>query len=434
MEKKKKKLNLRLVVSATLMGNTLEWYDYSTFGLFVPIFAVIFFNDADPFLAMMQSFFIYGIGQISRPFGGVVFGYIADRWGRKISLLLSILCMTIPIAIISAMPTYLQIGLAAPLLLALFRMIQGFAAGGEFPVVISYLVESSPWKKRGFFGSFAFVGIALGVFLGLIEYSLIHINMSLQSIQQWGWRIPFIVGVLIGCSTFYLRRKLHETPLFKETESHAELIKDPFWVTLKKNKKALGNMFGVAVLDVVSFNVLVICSISHLIHYVHVPIQTALILNILLLVCIQIFLPFMGKLGDRWGYLNVAICAALGFLFLSYPLFSLFDQGPHLVKALGMVGFAILFAGYVSTIPAMFCDIFPTPVRCSGIGFGYNLNVAIFGGLTPISVFYLIDYFNKPHVPAFFMMSAAVVSLLSLWSFKRQRFYLSSKDAAKTNA
>lgn len=429
MEKKKKPLNLRLVVSATLMGNTLEWYDYATFGFYVPIFAVIFFNNNDPFVSILQSLMIYGLGQISRPIGGVVFGFIADRWGRKVSLIASILCMTGPICVITLLPTYLQIGLAAPLIFALMRIFQGIAAGGEFPVILSYLVESSPWRKRGFFGSFAFIGVMLGILIGVFEYTLIHFNMSPQDIQDWAWRIPFALGILLGGTTFYLRWKLHETPLFRETMRHSVLDRDPFWAMLKQHKRALVNVWGLGMLETAAFSILIICMVPHFTHFLKIPLQEVLILNLLLLFFIQIFLPIMGKVGDRFGHRNLAFYSAVGFLLFSYPLYCLFDHWSNLVRTLGVLGFAILFSGYASSLPALFCDIFPTHVRCSGIGLSYNLTIGLFGGFTPVAVFYFNKHFQHPHISPMFIMAAALISLLTLSIFKKQRTYLASNDA-----
>jgi MHS family proline/betaine transporter-like MFS transporter len=423
----KKKLNFRLAATATLMGNTLEWYDYSTYGFFVPIIAHLFFPTLDPLSAVMQSFLIYAVGQIGRPIGGILFGFIADRYGRRISLISSILLMTGPMIIISSMPTYLQIGLIASTILAFMRAIQGVSAGGELPVIATFLVESSPEKKRGFLGSFTLLGGFVGLFLGVIEYSWIHFNMSLETIYDWGWRIPFIFGILIGITSFYLRRKLSETPLFREVETRFAIIKDPFLKILKKNKIALANLFGLSCLQTVSFNVLLVCFTAHLIHYMKLSIKSALILSFLMLSLLLVLTPVMGKVSDRWGHQRIAQYSCIGFFFLSYPLFMLLNQGTYVSQILVVICFALLLASYSAPLPVLFCDLFPTSIRASGIGLGYNLAVGCIGGLSPLAITYLIKRFEMPNISALFLMGAAFVSFFFLKKLKKLRLYLSSE-------
>ncbi len=424
---KKKRLNFGLAISATLMGNTMEWYDYSTYGFFVPILAHIFFVTSDHFLAVHQIFLIYAVGQIGRPIGGVIFGFIADRWGRKISLISSILLMTGPVLVISMMPTYLQIGLAAPLIFAAMRALQGISAGGEFPVIATYLVEYSPKFNRGFLGNFAFVGAFFGLFIGIGEYALIHFNMPLKTMYDWGWRIPFIVGVVIGCIAYYFRRKLSETPLFRETESHSAISKDPFLKMLQKNKTALMNLFGLGCLQTVSFNVVFICLTAHMMEFLNMSLEMAIVLNLLLLAFVVMFTPILGRAGDRWGHRKIAQYSAWGFLVFSYPLYLLLGQWPHICQVLALIGLALLIAGYSASLPVLFCDLFPTSVRASGIGLSYNLAVALIGGITPVTVHYLIRYLNMPNLSAFVLMGAAVISLIALWKLKTQRLYLTTE-------
>jgi MHS family proline/betaine transporter-like MFS transporter len=419
----KKRLSLRLAFKTSLMGNTLEWYDYSNYGYLIPIIHHIFFPNLSIHSAIIQAFLIYGIGQTTRPLGGILFGFIADRWGRRTSLLCSIIIMTIPILIISLMPDYLQIGAIAMYIFVAMRAVQGISAGGELPVIAIYLVESSHKQDRGYLGGFTFFGCFFGLFLALIEYSLISFNVSEETMYHWGWRIPFIFGVMLGGISYYLRRGLSETALYREIEHRAAINKDPLLKLLQCSKKALVNMFGLSCLASVSFNLVLVASKVYLIHYMKLPIKRVLTLDFLMLILLLVLTPVMGRLGDRWGHRKLAWYFSLGFIIFSYPLYSFFHFGV-VAQFLAIVGFAILISGYYSVLPVLFCDLFPTSVRASGIAIGNNLAVVILGGFSPVAVSYLIERYNDTNFPAYFLIGSAVISMCSLISLKKQRMYL----------
>lgn len=424
MQSKPRKLNTRLAISATLLGNTLEWYDYATYGFLIPIFSQIFFVSTSTFSALLQSLFIYAIGSISRPIGGIIFGFIGDRWGRKTSLISSILFMTAPVFIIGLLPTYAQIGLAAPLILAFMRFLQGVAAGGEFPVIAVFLVESSPLRSRGFFGSFVFLGVALGILIGGMDYILIDFTFPLKAIYDWGWRIPFFLGTLLGFLTFFLRRKLHETHLYQESRSASEISKDPLKKLFTKYKKPLLVLFGIEVLECIAFNVIVTFLMVYLHHFLHLSFKSALLLNTFLLLLLLIFIPLMGKTANRWGCRTVALSAAIGFLLFSYPLYFLLNQPSLISKGCAIFGLTLLLSSYLAPLPTLFSDLFPTSVRCTGFGMGFNLTIGLIGGNMPLIAFYLIDKFQNPLLPAYCLMIGALFSLPFLIRFKQQRCYL----------
>jgi MHS family proline/betaine transporter-like MFS transporter len=424
---KKRLLNFRGAVKTTLMGNTLEWYDYSSFGYFIPIIHQIFFPALDNLSALMQVFLIYGIGQVTRPIGGVIFGFIADRWGRRISLLISIMIMTVPMIVIAVMPTYLQIGIAAVFIFTAMRLIQGISAGGELPVISTFLVESSPKIHRGFFGSFSMLGFIIGLLFGLFEYTLIHLNLSEETIYRWGWRMPYVFGILIGYVSYYLRKGLSESPLFRQIEVRSGLSKDPVLQMLKKNKKALVNLIGLTCLLTMCATLLFVTLKAYLVQYVKMPLMTAIALDFFMLIIVLVLTPFMGKISDKYGHRKIAQYAAIGFIIFSYPFYMLLNQGLLISQMLAVLGFAILFSSYSAPVPVLCCDLFPTSVRVSGIALGANLAVAFLGGFAPFVAIYLIRKFHDPNIPAYFLIGAAIVSLLCLFNLKKQRLYLTAE-------
>lgn len=418
------RLNLRITLSATILGNTLEWYDYITYGFLVPIFSVIFFSSESHNLALLQALLIYAIGSVARPLGGILFGFIGDRWGRKMALTSSIFLMTIPVFIIGVMPTYSQIGIVAVYLLTAMRFLQGISAGGEFAGISVFLVETSPIQKRGYFGSFVYLGVVFGLILGAFDYVLLSMEMGTAALYSWGWRIPSILGGLIGCSAFYLRRKLHETPIYHQCQSLKEVKKNPLTTIFGRYKMALLHIFGVIVLESVAFNLLIIFSLTYLIHTLHMSFKIAMLLNLLTLCVLAICLPMVGKLASRYGSRKIALYAALGFLIFSYPLFALITTSSLFAQGIALCGLGFLLAAYCAPIPMLCCTLFPTSVRFTGIALGYNVTIAIIGGTSPLFTLYLIERFHMTSAPAFYLMGAALISALVLVSMKKQKLYL----------
>lgn len=416
--KEPKQLDLGLTVSATFLGNTLAWYDYSTFGLIIPIFAQIFFVSSNPYLGILLTLLIYAVGSVSRPLGGIIFGIIGDRYGRRMSLIAATVCMTVPIFLTGLLPTYAQIGIIAPILLACFRFLQGVAVGGEFSSAATYLIESSPPRERGFFGSFVFFGIFAGISIGIIEYLLIDMKFSQKDLYDWGWRIPFIIGTAMGYVTFYLRQKLHESPLFRKSEEQASLVKSPFLELMRTHKKALGQMMGLMVFETVGYNVLHTYFIVYMNHFVLVSYWTALLLHLVFLLLMLVFVPLMGRVAHFFGCRAIALFGIFGFVFFSYPCFGLLNQALPALKVFALFLMALFFASYLAPLPSFFSDLFPTEIRCSGIGLGYNLTIAIVGGVTPFLNFYLMQVFKSLLVPAFYLMGAALFSLIFLIRLK----------------
>ena len=326
---------MRLTLSATLLGNTLEWYDYITYGFLVPIFSVIFFSEDSRDVALLQALTIYAIGSAARPLGGLLFGFIGDRWGRKTALTSSIFLMTLPVLVIGMMLTYAQIGATAVYILTAMRFLQGISAGGEFSGISIFLVETAPARQRGFFGSFVYLGVIFGLLLGAMDYVVLTMEVGTAALYEWGWRLPSILGGIIGCTAFYLRRKLHETPLYHHCQGLKEVKKFPLATIFMRHKRALLQILGIIVLETVAFNLLIIFSLTYLTHTLKMSFKVAMLLNLLKLCVLAISFPLVGKWASRFGCRKIAIYAAIGFLVFSYPLFalinvpSLFAQEQH---------------------------------------------------------------------------------------------------------
>jgi MHS family proline/betaine transporter-like MFS transporter len=249
---------LRFSILATVLGNTLEWYDLALYGLLAPLFATLFFPASSDFSFFSHPFIFLAIGGVARPLGALFFGVIGDRYGRKTAMIASIVLMVLPVLLIGGLPTYAQIGFTATILLALVPFIQGFCAGGEFSGSIVFLSETAPPKLRGATSSWAVFGFLIGMLLGAIDIYLLENHLSPEQFEAWGWRIPFLFGGFLALFAFFLRRMLHETPVFLHAQERGETAKSPIIEALKQHKKQVLQACGISFLDAVAFNTSVI--------------------------------------------------------------------------------------------------------------------------------------------------------------------------------
>ena len=407
----KKPLSLRFIVTATLLGNTLEWFDFATFGFLIPIFAKLYFPENGSWQALMHTMGAYYFGTLSRPIGGILFGFIGDRFGRRFALLSSVLLMTVPVFLISILPTYAQIGIAAPLILYLLRLFQGIAAGGEFPGTVTFLFESATPQMRGFYGSFAYLGVGLGILLGGTDFFIFGTHFNEEAFASWGWRSIFFVGALLGLCAFLMRRKLQETPVFKTMRHSHETLQDPIWVLLKKHKMTLVKAAGITILETTGFNLIIPFSLIYLTAFLRVPYAEAIGLNLLLLACLVALVPLAGKLASKVGPKRLAVWTAWAFLIFSGPIYKMmqFEQ----LRILGSICLALLLAGYWGSNPAILAELFPGSVRFSGIGIGYNMTVGVIGGICPILALDIMHRTGSMMIPAVMLMLAAIISLIT---------------------
>lgn len=412
----KKPLKLSFVIGATLIGNTLEWYDLVTFGFLIPTFSKIFFPHTNVWLSLTYTMVALVCGSLLRPIGGLIFGFIGDRYGRRIALVTSILLMTGPTLIIGILPTYWQIGLAAPLTLLAMRLLQSLAVGGEFPGAVTYLYEASPPNKRVFFCSFTYFGVVLGIFGGGLDFFFLTSIYTEAEFMERGWRSIFFLGALLGVLAFFMRRKLHETPGFKQLRESHEILQDPIKTLFSRYKSRIFKLIGIEMAETIAFNLIIPFFITYLIHELHVPFTEAVQLNTLCLVVYVLFIPFAGLLAAKMGPKKMLSFAAYGLLVFSIPLYYML-QHPGL-RIFTMIGLPLLHASYMAAIPTLYCELFPTVVRFSGVGIAFNLVVGLVGGFVPFLALTLIHVTGCILIPPFFLMIGALISLFTLRRFK----------------
>ncbi|MEZ4963651.1 MAG: MFS transporter [Saprospiraceae bacterium] len=398
------KKHRNMILFAGIVGNVLEWYDFAVYGFFAPVLGKLFFPSKDPVTSLIASFGAFAAGFLMRPIGGAFFGYIGDRIGRKRALNLSVVLMALPTFTIGLMPVYAQIGILAPVMLVLLRMLQGLSVGGEFTSSIVYLSESAPKGKRGLFSSASMFGAFGGILLGSFLSGVLSNTLEPAQIAAWGWRVPFLIGIVVAAFGYLIRRHMPETlPAEKKTENPLRVV--------RKSWRAVLMASGLNLITAVSFYIIFVFVITWLVEYVHEARTMALRLNTLSMIVMMICCPVAAWLSDKFRRKPVMIAAAIGMVVLAYPLIWLMHHQNTDLILLGQLGMALLFAMYVGPLPAALTEMFPGNIRVSAVSVGYNLTYAIFGGTAPMFAIWLINKEHDDMAFVWYIAAAAAVSL-----------------------
>jgi MFS family permease len=406
---------LRRAIAASAIGNATEWFDYGIYAYGVTyISAALFPGNTDE--ATLFALATFAISFLIRPLGGLFWGPLGDRIGRKAVLALTILLMAGATLCVGLIPSYDSIGFWAPAILVVLRMIQGFSTGGEYGGAATFMAEYAPDKKRGFCGSFlefgTLSGFALGAFLMLGVSSL----LSDAAMQSWGWRLPFMLAAPLGLIGMYLRSRMEDTPVFRELEQKGQKedeVKTEFRDLILGYWRPLLKLGGLVVaLNVVNYTLL-----SYMPTYLQTEIglsaDGALVVPLIGMLCMMLFLPFAGALSDRVGRKPMWWFSLIGLLVMAVPMYLLMATG----LAGAVIGFAVLGLLYVpqlATISATFPAMFPTHVRYCGMAIAYNVSTSLFGGTAPAANDLLINKTGTNLVPAYYMMAACVIGAIAL--------------------
>jgi MFS transporter, MHS family, proline/betaine transporter len=407
-------------VAAAVIGNALEWYDFLVFGFFTVIIARLFFPSGSQYASLLLTTATFGVGFFMRPVGGILLGIYADRRGRKSALLLVIALMTVAIAMIAFAPTYAAIGVGAPLLIVLARLLQGFSAGGEFASATAFLTEIAPAQRRGYYGSWQMVGQGLAVLVGAILGTVLTRSLSAEALNAWGWRIPFLFGLVIGPLGLYIRRNLDETSAFLQS-SRSSVSRQDAGSVLASHVKELLACLGMVVSGTISFYVILIYIPTFARTQLHLPLDQAFFAQSIGLACEVVLIPICGVLSDFVGRKPVMIAALVLDLLVTYPLFSWVSASPSFGALLTMqIILCSLFGVFNGPISTALAEQFPTHVRSTALAISYNIAVMVFGGFAQFFVTWLIEATGTPIAPAYYLMFGAAVGLLSA-VFLRER-------------
>ena len=399
-------------VLASNAGNTLEWYDFVIFAYLAPYLSQAFFPSDDRVAGLIQTYGVFAVGYFMRPLGGVIFGWIGDRLGRKRALRISIMAMIVPTTLMALLPTHADIGLWAAVLLILLRLAQGVAVGGEQGGAICYLVETAPAGQRGVFGSLAYTGTVFGILIGSASVLLAKSLFTPDQMHAWAWRLPFAGGLLLGLVGLWLRRHLQETPDFLSARARGELVSRPLIRLLREAPIDALKMVGVIVVGTVSFYTVFVWLPAYMPHFGSGGSIDPQLASTVSLAVLLVFLPVGGWLADRIGYKLLLAITALGFAVLIVPIFLAAEAGALGLTWVLLVLFAINMAMPNGAAPVALTDMVPPHVRYTGVAVVMNVSVALFGGTAPLIATWLIEVTGRQTAPAGYVIAAAVISFL----------------------
>jgi len=406
----------RRVVAAGIAGNVMEWYDFSVYGYFARTIGNLYFPADDPRTSLLAAFAVFAIGFLMRPLGAVLFGHIGDRVGRGPALLWSVIAMAVPTFVIGLLPTYADIGIVASLLMLLCRIVQGLAVGGEYTSSAVFLAETADPQKRGAASAWAPFGAVAGILLGSAVGAAILNAMPLEQVVAWGWRLPFLFGVVVGGVGFILRRRMP----FDKPAAKAGF---PLLQALREHPIEMLQVISISLVNAVGFYLIFVYIITWLKLFADVRASTALLINSFNMVILLCAILSVSRLSDRIGRKPILVAAAIGLLLLSWPLMALMQTGEIPYIVLGQFGFALLIGAYGAVNPIAICEIFPRNVRCSAVSTAYNITLGVAGGTAPAVATWLIGVTGNASVPAIYIMVGAVVSSVGALSVRESSRY-----------
>ncbi|WP_190941549.1 MFS transporter [Paracoccus yeei] len=405
---------LRKVLTASFIGNFVEWFDYASYGYFATVIAAVFFPEIAPQAALLATFAVFAISFVIRPLGGIVWGSIGDRIGRKTALSWSILIMSGATTVIALLPSYHQIGMLAPVLLLLVRMVQGFSASGEYAGATSFLAEYAPPAKRGFYTSMVPASTAAGLLAGSLMSALLFSQLDTAQLHGWGWRLPFLLAFPLGLVGLYIRLKLEDTPKFRELEARHHVEATPTRELFTTYRKPIVRAFAVTCLNAVGFYLILSYMPTYLITEMGMEESASFLANSIALFAYIFLIFLMGLLSDRFGRKTALIAASVLFIVLTVPLFGMLEGASFAMIVLIQVIFGALLTVNDGTLPCFLTEIFPTRVRYSGFAFSFNTANALFGGTAPFVATWLISATGSKTAPAWYLVAAAVVALVAM--------------------
>lgn len=410
------------VITLSSLGGALEFYDFIVFVYMAKIIGALFFPAKNPAVSLMVTLSVFAVGYLARPLGGIIFGHIGDRVGRKKTFIATLILMSLPTFLIGLLPTYNEIGLTAAIALIILRLLQGFSVGGEIPGAIVFILETTLEKYRGFATGLILFGINTGLLMGSLTVGLLTHFLSHNQIMIWGWRIPFLAGGIFGVISVYLRRKLQETPAFLLSKQKQQASKLPIKEIMTHHGTALIQGIGITAFEAVIISIIYLFMPTYLSTFFNFSLENLMLLNTLILFFFAFPIVLSSFLSDKFGRKKLILISAIAFLLLPYPLFLLFNAHNFDLVILALTLFAILASPVAGCFTCLLAEQFPTAVRYSGTALAYNLSFGIVGGLTPLIATWLIHFTGNIFAPSFCLISISFIALFTLF-FVRETYH-----------
>ncbi|RDH74378.1 MFS transporter [Mycolicibacterium moriokaense] len=409
---------LRQVITGASIGNAVEWYDFAVYGFLATFIAANFFPAGDDTAALLNTFAIFAAAFVMRPLGGLVFGPLGDRVGRQKVLAVVILLMSGSTLAMGLLPTYDAIGVAAPLLLLFLRCLQGFSAGGEYGGGACYLAEFATDRRRGVTVTFIAWSGVVGFLLGSVTVTLLQALLGDAAMDSFGWRIPFLIAGPLGLVGLYIRLKLSDTPAFEALAASDDVATSPLREAVATAWRPILQVIGIMIMFNVGYYIVFAYLPTYFIKTLEFSKTTAFVsITIACAVAIALILP-LAALSDRIGRKPLLIAGTVAFAVLAYPLFLMLNSGSVVAALTAHALLAVIESTYIAVAVATAVELFATRVRYSGFSIGYNVCVAVFGGTTPYMVAWLTGSTGNNLAPAFYVIVAALVSLVTVLTLR----------------
>lgn len=408
---------MRKILISGMIGNGFEWYDFALYGQMAFIIGHLFFPSENEVAQQLSAFAAFAVAFIFRPLGAILFGWIGDKFGRKKALIIAILMMALPTGAIGLLPTYDAIGVLAPILLVVIRIMQGLSLGGEFGGAITYIVEHNEGKKRGLLGSSTIVSLIIGFLFGSFVVVMVRNSMSVEAFESWGWRVPFLLGVAIGIVGFYIRHHCEETPVYEVAKANGHISEQPIKEAFRNHWKPMLRAFGAYTAVTMPFYLVAIFFISYSKTYLKLDASDALFVNAAAMGAMLAGTILGAWMSDHYGRRKIMLIVLLIMAVLSVPVMLGMTEGNVRQAFLWQALLGFVVGIYIGPIPALLVEIFPTSVRYTGMSLAFNGATVVFGGSAPYFCIKLLEYFQTPLAIAAYVIVCCIIATIALWNY-----------------